>query len=856
MSSNLAILKKYFGYNKFRPGQEEIINSVISGKNVLAILPTGGGKSICYQVPAMLSKSFSIVISPLIALMKDQVDSLNSGEKIAGLINSSIGFAETEETFREIQNGKIKILYVSPEKLENSEFVRRINSLTPEYLFIDEAHCISQWGHNFRPSYTKIREFAELISVDKISGFTATATPLVREDIIRQLKLDDPQVFIQGFERDNISIHAEVTKYKKEKTAEILSKYNTPAIIYCSTRKNTEELVDYLRNKKINAQYYHAGLTAELRRIIQDDFIHGRLSTIVATNAFGMGIDKQDIRTIIHFNMPGSIESYYQEIGRAGRDAKPSDVFLLYELKDTEIQRYFIDISYPTKEEIEYVYDAVYDQAGIALGDKPEDSIPLNEKFLAKMSLKNLSSQKLNSALKILDESGYLKQNSNFHKNHYIRFILNQNELQGYLKKISNNFNKEILITLLREYGSTLFNSKTSVNIDKIAEATGNHESEIITILDNLSKIGIIEYDKPTDYDSVKVLESRVKLKNLRINFTSLIEKKKFESEKLQAMVDFVYTEECRFNYILEYFGEEVTNYKCGKCDICTGIKQKDSLSNEYIEEIILNIIEKARIPYKEKSLIKILLGKSKSPPVMSNPNFGKCANYKKEDIEKSINSLISKGLILKSIDTLTLTEESINKLTDYEKSEENNNSEYEKTLMLFNKLREARKQASIKYSQNANLICREDTLRNIARSRPVTPSEFLAIEGANQRMYNKIGDEFIEIIKEEIEKENQNGKSIPENIIKTLELVKKGYTLADISTLTRLPEAVVSMQIETILEYHPGTDISSLISKKEIELINNEIENGITNLKELKSVLPNSISYGKIRIVLAKGRN
>lgn len=851
------ILQKYFGYNSFRKGQEEIINSIISGNNVLAVLPTGGGKSICYQVPAILGEKFSIVISPLIALMKDQADSLNQKEKIAGVINSSISYGETEEIFREIISGKIKIIYVSPEKLENSEFAKKIKALSPEYLFIDEAHCISQWGHNFRPSYTKIIQFAEFIGVKKISSFTATATPLVREDIIRQLKLENPKIFIQGFERENLSINVFVTKFKKEKTSEILTNNRTPAIVYTATRKNAEELVEFLRHKNIQSQFYHAGMAPELRRIIQDDFISGRIKIIVATNAFGMGIDKSDIRTIVHYNMPGSIESYYQEIGRAGRDGNESRVFLLYDLKDTEIQNFFVENSYPRKDEIEYIYDLIHDHGKVAVGSRPDKVIRFDESTEARINLKRISASKLNAITRVLEESGYIKIDSNFHKNHFVRFILSQSDLKEYLKKISNDFNKEILVTILREYGNNLFDSKTIIDLEKISRSTQSNDKQIISILENLHRIGILEYDKPSNFSSVKILEPRVLLKNLKINYFSLTEMMKFEKEKLQSMVDFVFTTECRFNYILNYFGEQLNNFKCGKCDVCSGASINENITNEYIEEIILQAIINARHPYKEKSLLKILMGNSKSPQIRSNSFFGKCANYKKDEVESSINSLISKGEIHKSIDTLVLSENRIEKFLEIEDPGPViiNDNDYEKTLILFNKLREARKNAAVKYSQNANLICRDELLRLIARERPVTPSAFLEIEGTNQRMFNKIGEEFIEIIKEEIDKTKIGEKHVPDNIVKTLELINKKYSLSDICSLTKLPEAVLSMQIETILEYYPDTNILSLIPKNELELLKSEINNGITDLKELKNMLPNSISYGKIRIVLAKQR-
>ncbi|MEJ2103709.1 MAG: RecQ family ATP-dependent DNA helicase [Ignavibacteriaceae bacterium] len=347
MQTAVKILNDFFGYDNFRTGQHEIIEAILNNNNVLVVLPTGAGKPMCYQIPALLSENFSIVISPLIALMKDQVDSLNKHKEVAAFINSTMSYSETETVFNKISLGSIKLLYLAPEKIESLKFAERIKELKPTNLFVDEAHCISEWGHNFRPSYLKIKEFINHIGIKKVSAFTATATPEVRDDIIEQLEFKEPKVFVRGFERENLNLRILQIKNKKKKCVELINEIGTPAIIYTSSRKKAEEIAEYLNMNGISCNYYHAGMIAPERRRVQEGFLNGTTQIIAATNAFGMGIDKENIRLIIHYNTPGSIESYYQEIGRAGRDGKESFCYLLHDDKDLAIQNFFISNSHP-----------------------------------------------------------------------------------------------------------------------------------------------------------------------------------------------------------------------------------------------------------------------------------------------------------------------------------------------------------------------------------------------------------------------------------------------------------------------------------------------------------------------------
>ena len=712
-------LKKYFSYDKFRPAQEEIINSILKGGNVLAVLPTGAGKSVCYQIPAIISNDFSIVVSPLIALMKDQVDNLNREEKVAAFINSTMSFREAETVLQDISYGKIKLLYVAPERLENILFAEKVKRLNPNYLFVDEAHCISQWGHNFRPSYSKIREFADFVSINKISAFTATATPEVVKDIVKQLGLKNPRIFVKGFERDNLHLNVLPGTKKFEKCVELISIYKTPAIIYTSSRKKTEEISEYLLLHRINSAAYHAGMHPEERKKIQEAFINDEIKVICATNAFGMGIDKKDIRLIIHFNTPGSVENYYQEIGRAGRDSKDSYIFLLHDDSDLSIQNYFLSNSYPDKKFIQDVYNAVCDYGKIALGNKLEKEIPINTEFIGAFTQKKLNRGLLYAALSYLEEGGYLKVLSEYERRSTLEINFGKDELRKFVEKVSVNTVKETILLLLREYGSRAMGAPVQFSITNLTNYLELTESEIEEALITLENLGVITYRKALVSDSVILTSPRVPDTRLSINFKKINEAYLYSQNKLDRMVEYVFTAECRFRYILNYFGEDVEGYKCGKCDRCTLEEEVPESVREYLSELILRTVRLLNGKTTRSILLNILKGKDTDIELTRVATFGSCRNYDHNELKTVIQDLVTRKKLSMEGSALRIKEEEnlfVDDNDDLPFGFENN---YEKDLELFNLLREIRNKASRKFLQSVYLICPDDVLREIARARP-----------------------------------------------------------------------------------------------------------------------------------------
>lgn len=852
------ILKNYFGFDSFRPGQEEIIDSILANKDVLAVLPTGAGKSLCYQIPALMGDNYSIVISPLIALMKDQVDALNKNEELSSYINSSLDFRETRKVLDKLNNKKIKLLYVAPERLTNSEFIDTINQNLPDYLFIDEAHCISEWGHNFRPSYRKLTDFIDHLQIKNIAAFTATATPTVRKDIVAQLQFDNAEVIVKGFERDNFALGIVKTRQKKEKALAYLRKYGTPAIIYTGTRKLAEETSDFLKMHGLKSSHYHAGLTPGLRTIIQDDFLSDRTEVICATNAFGMGIDKKDIRTIIHTNIPGSLENYYQEIGRAGRDGKESNIILFYEGRDRSLQEFLINNSYPSREQIAIVYNSVYDYGQVALGSVRDDLVELDENYFKITKAKNLSEPLIIAAIRILENSGYLESVSDLKQNHYFKFSISSVQLQSYVKQLDNSSLKEIIIALLRIYGSDSFIRRVKLDLSAITKNTGEVRNKVKDQLLTLSSIGIIEYQLPTSNSKIRLKESRIDIRYIKLN-EDYDTYRKNALFKLDEMVKFVETNQCRFRYILRYFGETESEYKCGKCDKCIGRTEDTSEIIDYLDEIVLNTLHEAKTQIRGNDLLKILRGDSPSGKFKNYSSFGTCEHFSKDQLKTSIQSLIDNKMITQFDGHMVLS--------DYGKSffinsaipdsdDISDSADNDGTMDLFHQLKSVRKEASKKFSQAEEMICNDEIMKKIAELKPESHSKLLEVEGVTNRLLNKIGDDVINTVKEFLRNQNAsqiNNNKIPENLSSVLKLVDKGYSLDEISSLMKLSDHLISIQIETLLHLDSKLNISKLMTKTQHELIKNKIDAGFTEMKELKEELSNEVNYSKIRIVLAK---
>ena len=588
------ILLKYWKHDSFRPLQKEIIDSVLECQDTFALLPTGGGKSICFQVPAMMQEGICLVISPLIALMKDQVANLQKRDIKAIALTGGIHTEEIIDLLDNCQYGNYKFLYLSPERLQSDWILERIKNLPINLIAIDEAHCVSQWGHDFRPAYLKISELKKYFPKIPFLALTATATPRVIEDINTELGLKDPILFQQSFERKNIAYMIFEVEDKLYRTEQILKKNPQPSIIYVRNRKSCLSISSQLQSLGFKATYYHGGLSAKEKDKNMQLWMSEQAQVIVATNAFGMGIDKDNVKTVIHTQLPENIENYYQESGRAGRNGEKAFSILLYNNSDAnQTEQQFLNVL-PDKKFLKTMYVKLCNYFQIAYGEGLDDtfSFKLNH-FCHKYEFPTL---KTYNALQFLNQQGIITLSQEFSEKITLQFLIESKEVIRYMSLNQND--EEIILAILRTYPG-VYEMKTPFNLSLIAKKSNHTEEQVLAVLEKLREKEIIEY-KSKNNDAT-ILFNEVREDDLTINRVSKYLEKQNQLKKEQLLSVLHYIKEnktCKNRLILDYFGEE-TKENCGVCSYC--ITQKGKITEaDSIADKILYLLKSAALTSRE----------------------------------------------------------------------------------------------------------------------------------------------------------------------------------------------------------------------------------------------------------------
>ncbi len=559
----LEILKEYWGYDSFRPKQEDIVNSALEGRDVLAILPTGGGKSVCFQVPSMMCDGIALVISPLIALMKDQVQNLNARGIKALCINAGMTRREVENTLNNALYGDFKFLYVSPERLGTQLFLNYVTEMNISYIVVDEAHCISQWGYDFRPDYLNIGKLRSLVDAPVIA-LTATATPKVAEDIMQRLGFEAPNLVQSGFERPNLTYIVRECEDKLGQLQNICSNIAGTGIVYVRSRKKTEELSAFLNACGISSSFYHAGLGTDSRNDRQKSWKDGRIRVMVCTNAFGMGIDKPDVRFVIHFDLPDSPESYFQEAGRGGRDGKRSFAVLLWNGIDIRRMKQISAVSFPSLEYVEDIYHKIHAFYEIPYDTGAGRQLKFNlEEFSRKFGLQR---QMVYHSIVYMERTGHWTFSEDIDINTKVQIIVSRNDLYDLWFE---DVRMSHLLELIMRHYTGVFSYPVPVDEEYLAQKLGVQVPMLRQLLYKLSLEHVIRY-VPCDHATVIYLHhDRLRPKNLNLDPERYHLLKSAYEEKAQKMIDYIQQEDtCRSTYLLEYFGQTESE-DCMSCDIC-----------------------------------------------------------------------------------------------------------------------------------------------------------------------------------------------------------------------------------------------------------------------------------------------
>ncbi len=589
MADKRQLLSRYWHYKEFRPCQEEIIDSVLQGQDVFALMPTGGGKSLCYQLPALMMEGMCLVVSPLIALMKDQVEQLNARHLKASCLYSGLGANESSMVLNNAVSGSLKYLYVSPERLRQRSFIEHFRRMNVGLIAVDEAHCVSQWGYDFRPPYLQIAEIRQYQPKAVMIALTATATPTVVKDVCQRLQLRSPRIFSTGFGRPNLAYIVSTSGDKMSRLVHICqSSGEGSGIVYAGSRRRTESLAAHLKAHGISAVFYHAGLSAAERDQRQSLWMNGGCRVIVATNAFGMGIDKADVRFVVHIDAPSSLEAYYQEAGRAGRDGNPAKAMLLCDDGDIRRLDESFSVEFPSPTHIRNTYRALCNYYRIPMGSGQDTTVDFDIEGIC--SMYNLSPREFYSCCRYLEREGLVSMNDSDAVRSQLYIPIGRDEL--YRFQVDHMRMGDLLMAIIRLYPG-LFTERTTIEEKRIASQCMVGSEEVRQMLKKMNDIHVVEYFPSTDAMQLTFCTERIDERSICLNNANYDMLKTSARERIDAMVRYMANDSvCRSRQLRAYFGETEGVEDCGQCDVCLKATQTDA----DVEQAVLQAVAQGRL--------------------------------------------------------------------------------------------------------------------------------------------------------------------------------------------------------------------------------------------------------------------
>jgi ATP-dependent DNA helicase RecQ len=872
--SPLEALRKFFGYDAFRPGQEEIIRTAIAGEDTLVVMPTGGGKSLCYQIPAIILDGVTIVVSPLIALMKDQVDALERRGVRATTINSTLDFSQLRQRMTDIRYGLYRLVYVAPERFESSAFLDLMREVPISLFAIDEAHCISEWGHDFRPSYLKIVDAIEALGRPPVIALTATATPYVQQDIIQQTGLRDPKRFVRGFDRPNLSYNALESNDKDADLRRIMTgemRRDGAAIVYCGTRRAVESVGTMLHAEGLPISVYHAGMRDEHRRAAQEAFADGRAKIIVATNAFGMGIDKADVRHVVHYDMPGSIEAYYQEAGRAGRDGLPSDCTLLFNGRDRRLQEFFIRSSFPDRSEIEAVYGALWESLRIALGSRYEGVFVPDERDIVGRA--RIHAATLNGALAILEKNGIVRK-VRAERIGMVRFLASGGEIQQYYERTRDEERKKTIVALLRTLGGAALTQETFINPTEVAARHGLTLDAFERSMRALVMAGIFRYTPPTPGTGYQFLHERMEPRRLRIDDKALEIGRSRALMKLDAMERYVSGGGCRRDFILEYFCAEHEESGCGRCDTCRRAPSGETAERAIRPQVrraaeqLMAAVAELGGRFGKMTVVDVLRGVRGTTATQfgldAYRRFGELREIERAELARIADELCAAGLLertasLKPILRITAAgRKAIASLPLERFIPPAHTLETSENPEMLEQLRLERERIARREGVAPHSVCSDAALVRIANELPTSRGRFMGIDGVTEETYRLCGAQLIALIESSLVEQqwSEDGGDVPDRLRRTWMLLADGCTMEEIAHRSALQPSTVSSHIEELIRFGVEVDVRRLVPEDLVTSVRRALGRAPrATLREIRASLGSAVGYPELRVAVAHAR-
>lgn len=805
------MLHSHFKFKDFRSGQEEIIKCITEGYDTLVVMPTGGGKSLCYQIPSMLRQGLAIIVSPLIALMQDQIEALHKAKVPATYINSTLTSSEIRQRMQNAQFGAYKMLYIAPERLESASFLEQLQTLPISMLVIDEAHCISEWGHDFRPSYMAIPRCFESIARVPIIALTATATPEVQFDIQKNLKMESPKCFIRGFDRPNLTYKTEETNKKAERIVDILEETaNGTTIIYCGSRKRVENFTEQLREYKVSALTYHGGMDDKHRAYSQTEFVSGSCKVLVATNAFGMGIDKADVRNVIHCDLTQTLESYYQEAGRAGRDGKPSNCTLLYHSTDRRLMDFFIDSTYPDRNKIETVYNTLYDIQATPLGGKPLAPILMDSFQLAQRS--GIPSNAVQTILNLLQRYDIVREGADSGMA-TVQFTTSNERIKEYLNNIAQDKQK-VLVALLRSVGAGALSAAIQFDVREMLMKHDLSLQSMESAMKTFEYARILRYQPPGATGGITLLLERMPFSRLPIDFNGFYERRERAVRKLDIVERYATSSECKRNFILHYFQDNAIKEKCGKCTSCLSYKQsikKLNRDGEFLRQAILTVCSETSGRFGKKIIHDILSG-NKSPKVETlllhkMKSFGVASDFDNDEVSVAILQSLEDGLIETTKDqypTLNITALGFKYVQTMYPPFVYQKISRKVDVQLFEILKNIRTEISNIENTSPEIIISDMNLEAIAEKLAVSRDDLITIGGLNDIFLTRFASHFIAAVKKYLSADSENTdieyESFPPTVRESVRLAREGFSIWQIAEKRDIEITSIAKHLETAI--------------------------------------------------------